>query len=312
MNMNSLLPRALTVVIALAVAWNCNLPTVCAADPVVDAVIKFKQDIPLPAKEPGVLVRLSVEEGARVTKGQEIGLIDDTEPQMQKKAARYARDAAAKRAQDDVEIRFSKAQAEVAHADYDQLLETNRIAAKAVTAVELRAKKLEWDRAVLAIEKSGKDQELAKYEWYTKQAELEAADLAINRRKIIAPFDGEVVEIQRKQDEWVNPGDPILRLVRRDVVRVEGKVDQREFDTHELQGSEVTVEVQLARGRTEKMTGRVVNVSPMLSYDGRFIVLAEVANRQAGENWILMDGQTARMTIHAKPTGAAAELSRKP
>jgi multidrug efflux pump subunit AcrA (membrane-fusion protein) len=310
--MNSLFLRALTVAMTLALAGNWDKSVAWAADPVVDALIKFKQDIPLPAKEPGVLVRLGVEEGAPVTKGQEIGLIDDSEPQMQKKAARYARDAAAKRAQDDVEIRFSKAQADVAHADYDQLLETNRIAPKAVTAVELRAKKLEWDRAVLAIEKSGKDQELAKYEWYTKQAELEAAELGINRRKIIAPFDGEVVEIQRKQDEWLNPGDSILRLVRRDVVRVEGKVDQREFDPHELAGSEVTVEVQLARGRTEKVTGRVVNVSPILSYDGRFIVLAEVANRQAGGNWILMDGQKARMTIHANPTGAAAELSRRP
>jgi multidrug efflux pump subunit AcrA (membrane-fusion protein) len=310
--MKSTMLRAVTIVIALAFAEFTDRSAVWAADPVVDAFIKFKQDILLPAKEPGVLVSLNVEEGARVTKGQEIGQIDDSEPQAQKKAARYARDAAGKRAQDDVEIRYSKAQADVAHADYDQLVETNLIAPKAVTAVELRAKKLEWDRAVLAIEKSGKDQELAKFEWYTKQAELDAADLAINRRKIIAPFDGEVVEIQRKQDEWVNPGDPILRLVRRDVVRVEGKVDQREFDPHELQGSNVTVEVQLARGRTEKVTGRVVDVSPVLSYDGRFVVLAEVANRQVGGNWILMDGQRAQMTIHANPTGAAAELSRKP
>jgi multidrug efflux pump subunit AcrA (membrane-fusion protein) len=312
MNMKSLILRALAITTALALIGNWNPSAIWAADPVVDALIKFKQDIPLPAKEPGVLVRLDVEEGARVKKGQEIGLIDDSEPQMQKKAARYARDAAAKRAQDDVEIRFAKAQAAVAEKDYEKLMETNLRAIGAVPAVEVRRAKLDWDRALLAIEKSSKDQELAKYEWHTKQAELEAAELGINRRKIIAPFDGEVVEIQRKQDEWVNPGDAILRLVRRDVVRVEGKISQREFDPQELKDSDVTVEVQLARGRTEKVSGRIVDVSPVLSYDGRFVVRAEVANRQAGGNWILMDGQQARLTIHVKPPGAAAELSRKP
>jgi multidrug efflux pump subunit AcrA (membrane-fusion protein) len=301
---------AIALAAALAVSAGPNGAAARADEPVVDALIKFKQDVQLPAKEAGVLVRLDVEEGARVTKGQEIGLIDDSQPQMQKKAARYGRDAAAKRAQDDVEIRFAKAQAEVAHAEYDVLVETNKIAPKAITQVEMRAKKLDWDRAILAIEKSTNDQALAKFEWYTKQAELEAADLAINRRKIIAPFDGEVVEIQRRQDEWVNPGDPILRLVRRDVVRVEGKVDQRDFDPHELKNANVTVEVLLARGRTEKVAGRVVDVSPVLSYDGRFAVLAEVDNRQAGGNWVLMDGQKAKMTIHVKP--AATEISRKP
>ena len=132
----------------------------------------------------------------------------------------------------------SKAQAAVAEKDYEKLLETNKRALGAVPAVEERRAKLDWDRAVLAIEKSGKDQVLAKFEAWTKQAEFEAADLAILRRKIIAPFDGEIVEIEHKQDEWVSPGDEILRLARRDVMHIEGDVAQRDFDPHEVQGCE--------------------------------------------------------------------------
>ncbi len=310
--MNRLFVRALAITIAVTFLVNWSQSAVQAADTVVDALVKFKEDISLPAKEPGVLMQLSVEEGDGVKKGQEIGLIDDSEPQKQKKVAGYALAGAVKRFKDDVEIRFSKAQAAVAQAEFEQLVETNRIAPKAITQMEMRTKKLEWDRSVLAIEKSGTDQELAKYEAWTKQAELEAADLAINRRKITSPFDGEVVEIERKQDEWVNPGDAILRLARRDVMHVEGAVEQSEFDPHELRGAQVTVEVQLARGRTEKVTGQIINVSPVLSYDGRYIVRAEVANRQAAGNWVLMDGQKARMTIHVNPSGPAAEVSRKP
>jgi multidrug resistance efflux pump len=310
--MQNTLLRTLVTAIALTTVPSLTRSAAQAADPVVDALVKFDKDIPLPAKEPGVLIHLTLKEGDSVKAGQEIGQIDDSEPQMQKKVARYALDAAVKKAKDDVEIRFAKAQADVAKAEYDVLRETNKIAPKAITQVELRAKKLEWDRAVLAIEKSGKDQELATLEAWTKKAELEAADMAINRRKIIAPFEGEIVEIQRKQDEWVNAGDPILRLARRDVMHVEGAVEQSDFDPHELTGSQVSVEVQLARGRTETVPGRVIHVSPVLSYDGRFIVRAEVANQQAAGNWILMDGQKAKMTIHVNTTGAPTEVSRRP
>jgi multidrug efflux pump subunit AcrA (membrane-fusion protein) len=303
--------RGLPKAIVLATLGVLFASATWAADPVVDALVKFKEDISLPAKEPGVLIRLGVKEGDEVKKDQEIGQIDDSQAQMQKKAARYSRDGAVQRASDDVEIRFSKAQAAVAEKDYEKLLETNRKAPGAVPAVEERRAKLDWDRAVLAIEKSGKDQMLAKFEAWTKQAEFEAADLAILRRKIIAPFDGEIVEIEQKQDEWVNPGDPILRLARRDVMHIEGTVGQRDFDPHEVKGAQVAVEVQLARGRTETVTGKIIYVSPVLSSNDRFLVRAEVENRQLGGNWILMDGQKARMTIR---TGAnvAPAVSRKP
>jgi multidrug efflux pump subunit AcrA (membrane-fusion protein) len=192
-------------------------------------------------------------------------------------------------------------------------LDTNLRVKGAVSDVEVRRAKLDWERAVLSIEKAGHDQELAKFEAYSKLAELKAADLAIGRRKVIAPFDGEIIELNRKQDEWVNPGDPILRLVRRDVMHVEGAVLQSEYDPDELQDRDVTVTVQLARGQSGSAPGRIVYVSPYLRGDGKYVVRAEVANTQnESGNWILMDGQTAQMTIHVDAASPAAEISRKP
>jgi multidrug efflux pump subunit AcrA (membrane-fusion protein) len=305
--------RLLTTVFALSLvasqAWGQT------ADPVINAVVKFKQDQDkeLPAKEPGVLVKLTVKQGDKVEAGQTIGLVDDTEPQMQKKVADYARAAAYKRAKDDVEVRFAKAQAAVAEKDYEKLVETNQRAARAVTDVELRRAKLDWDRAVLAIEKAGHEQELAKFEYFTKGAEYEAAEKAIERRAIVAPFGGEVVELHRKQDEWVNPGDPILRLARRDIMEVEGAVAQSDYDRSQVRGCNVTVEVQLAGGRSESLSGRIVYVSPVVRYDGMYLVRAEVPNREEAGDWMLPDGQPAKMTIHLNTAGApTAELTRRP
>ena len=42
---------------------------------------------------------------------------------------------------------------------------------------------------------------------------MEAAELAIQRRALKAPFDGTVVKVFRHVGEWVAPGDPVLQIV---------------------------------------------------------------------------------------------------
>jgi membrane fusion protein, multidrug efflux system len=195
------------------------------ADPTIAGVVRVMDQIKLPAKEPGVLVQLGVKEGTLVRAGQVLGKIDDSEPQMKKQSATAAYAGAYKRWKDDVEIRYAQAQAEVAKAKYEQLIEANKIAPKAIAAIDIKEAKLEWDHFMLAIEKSRHDQELAQYEALTKQAELSAANLAIDHRVIKAPFDGVVEEVKRKQDEWVQPGDTILTLLRLDTMQVEGAVE---------------------------------------------------------------------------------------
>jgi multidrug efflux pump subunit AcrA (membrane-fusion protein) len=261
--------------------------------------------IKLPAKEPGVLVQLAVKEGTQVKAGQVIGKIDDSEPQMKKMAALADYKGAYKRWKDDVEIRFARAQELVAKAKYEKMLESNRLTEKAVTEVELNEAKLDWDHFKLAIEKSIHDQELAQFEALTKQAEFNAAELAIQRRTIIAPFDGVVEEIKRKQEEWVQPGDTILTLLRLDTMHVDGAIEQSQYDPNEIQGCDVAMEVELARGRKATVRGKIVKVSNLVRSDGVYNVRAEVANLQEHGVWIVRDGLPAMLTIQLG-TGANA------
>jgi multidrug resistance efflux pump len=163
------------------------------------------------------------------------------------------------------------------------------------------------------IDKARHEQKLSQYDAYTKNAELEITKLAIQRRVITAPFDGMVEKKYRKQDEWVAPGDPILYLFRLDTVNVEGAVEQSKYDPHELLGCDVTVEVQLARGRKETVRGKITKVSSVVRLDGKFEVRAEVPNRQEHGTWLLRDGLLATMTIHLGTGGAAAtDVTRVP
>ena len=298
-------PLAVALIVLFVQSSYAQQPAAQPANPVIKGVVRVADQIKLPAKEPGVLVQLAVKEGSQVKAGQVIGKIDDSEPQMKKVAALADYKGAYNRWQDDVEIRFAKAQAEVAHADYDQLIETNKLADKAVAQVDIRKAKLDWDHFVLAIEKAIHDKELAKFEALTKQAEFDAAELAIKRRTIIAPFDGVVEEIKRKQEEWVQPGDTILTLLRLDTMHVDAAIEQSQYDPNEIQGCDVAMEVELARGRKTTVRGKIVKVSNLVRSDGVYNVRAEVANLQEHGVWIVRDGLPATLTIQLG-TGANA------
>jgi hypothetical protein len=104
----------------------------------------------------------------------------------------------------------------------------------------------------------------------------------------------------------VNPSDPIMEIFRLDTMQVEGAVPQSQYDSHELYGCEVTVEVEMARGRKETVPGRITKVSSIIRGDGMYNVRAEVANREEHGSWMLRDGLPATMTIHLGTGGRTA------
>lgn len=284
-----------------------------ANDPLIyDCLVQFEDHIKVPAPEAGVLVQLAAKEGSQVRQGEVLAKVYDDEVQMQKKAAEYALGAAYKAATDDIQFRYAEASAAVAKKKYESSMEANRRVEDSISQVDLDKDKLEWDAAVLSAEKAKHDQALAKFEYHQKKAERDASDLAIKRRTIVAPFDGEVLTLYRHQDEWVSPGDPIMQLVRLDAMRVEGALEQSSYDAHEVIGCDVTVEVELARGRKEQFPGRITFISSQVELDGTYLVRAEVANRQEYGRWLLSDQMKASMKIHLGTGTGAATVGQAP
>ena len=265
-------------------------------------------DIDCPAPEEGIIVHLGVKEGSETRAEETIAQIDDRDSQQALKIAQYALEAADARANDDVERRYSQAAAKVAEAEVDEMREANERVEKAVSPAEIRRAKLEHDRAILGIEKAEKDQQLNALDANTKRAELAAAEMAVDRRRVLSPFDGQILEVYREQNEWVRPGDPIVRIARLDKLRVDGWVYFNEHTPAEVDGCEVTIQVDVGRGRIEKATGRVVYVSPLAEgFDNpKYRVRAEIANRRQQNRWLISPGLDATMTIHLGTGGARA------
>ena len=130
------------------------------------------------------------------------------------------------------------------------------------------------------------------------KAQVDAAQEHIDRCKIKAPWDGIVDEVHRHTGDWVKPGDPVLRLVRMDYLRVKASLSVDEYSPHEVAGRPVTVLVKLARGVTETFKGKIAGVSPLVDGSNQFLVWAAIANKQRNKHYILRPGMEAEMTIH--------------
>ncbi len=262
------------------------------------AQVFFLNDLQLPAQEAGVLTRIDVSEGHDVTAGQLLALVDDRKPQLAKLAANLDQAAATARAEDNIDVDYAIASHDVALSELEKDLSINARSPGAVPDTEIQIKRLSEHRARLQIEKSKLDKRVAVLTAEVQGAAVKAADETIRRCRIEAEFDGEVVDVLKRKGEWVNVGEPVLRIARMDRLRVDGRLDAAQFDAHEIEGRPVTVTAQLARGRTADFRGRLVFVSQQVEAGNKYRVRAEVENRQENGEWVLRPGLPTSMVVH--------------
>lgn len=292
---------------------NTNFPAGQSTVLIPECNVAAAQELVISASDAGLLMELHVQEGSRVKEDDLIGKVDDREAKMQKEAARFGAIAAKKRAEDEINIEFTQKAHEVAQKEYELNQVLNQMQEGAVPFVEMERLKLDAERARLGAEKAIKDRELAKIDFDAKKAEYAVSEIAIDRRTVRAPTNGEVIELFRHRGEWVNPGDPILRLVQLDKLYVEGELSAGAAEPSELRGCEVTVEIALGGDRTVQASGRIIWVNPVPEWHGgqeySWHLRAEVPNELINGDWKLHPGTQAAMTIHLG-TGDNVRVSR--
>ena len=229
---------------------------------------------------------------------------------MEKRRAQAEHDQTLAKAESDVDVRYSQKAQGVAEMAFLKAKQSADRIPGSVTDVELERLKLEWEKTGLQIEQAELERRLAALDATSKGVEVEAADKAIERRVIRSPLAGEVEEVIPHQGEWLQPGDPLARVIRTDRLKVEGFVDATRFNPADVRDRPVTVEARLAGDRRETFQGRIVNVRPRME-SGSYRVLAEVDNRQDDGEWLLRAGQFVTMTVHSgQPPLPPAERKR--
>jgi multidrug efflux pump subunit AcrA (membrane-fusion protein) len=299
----------LTMAMTLAAPATANSPP---SEVFVDnCLVVSIEDQYVPGTEAGVLATLEAKEGMRVKQDQELGRTEYREAEAQLKIKKFDSAIADLKAKSTVAVEYAKKAADVAKAAHYKAQTANKGSEKTVAEIEVMKLLLEYEKAVLTIKKEKEGQEEAALTSQGKKAEVEAAEVALDRRILTAPFDGVIVEVKKHPGEWVAPGEGVVRIVRVDKLRVHGTLNSSLFGPGDVEGRRVTVNVSLPRGATIPIQGKIVFASPVVDVGGKLPVYAEIDN-PLDENGreIVRHGLEATMTIHLKdPAQAAAQVA---
>jgi macrolide-specific efflux system membrane fusion protein len=237
--------------------------------------------VEVPARDAAVLVSLAVQEGQSVTVNAPLGQLDDAEAQLAVQHSQLERDIAVNVARNDIRVRSAKKSAEVAAAELKRAQESIEKFSKSVSATDLDRLRLAAERATLEIDQAELDLTTAQLMAQSKENALSLAKRQAARRRLVAPIAGVVVQLHRQPGEWVEPGQPVVRLLRVDRLRASGFVDAKRAPTLKA-GQAVRVSVELPGLRETSFTGRMAFISPEVDpVNGQVRFWAEIENRDA-------------------------------
>lgn len=267
-----------------------------AAETVVEVesvVINLLAQAEVPAEEAGRLVEVVASEGRRVKAGAPLARIDDRDAVLEVSRAAITLEHAQEQAANDVKLRLAQQSLKLADLELKKAEEANRELDRVYSPSQIEKLKIEVEKARLEIELAQKDLAAAARAVKAAENELLIARRGVDRRAIVAPIDGVVVDVRRQMGEWLEPGETVVRLVRDDRLRAEGFVHVGQLKK-ELVGQPVELFVELpGEGRTS-FQGAVTFVATEANpINGQVRLWAEIDNHEKR----LRPGMPAEMVV---------------
>jgi macrolide-specific efflux system membrane fusion protein len=271
---------------------------------VESALVSLLEEVDVPAQVEGVLADLDAREGRLVEAGANLARIEDGEVRLTHERARIEYEIARKQAQNDLKLKSAKKSAEVARTELKRAVESVEKYKKSVSETELDRLRLALDRAELDVEQAVHDRETALLTSQLKETEMRLAQHAIDRRAIVSPISGMIVQVNVHRGEWVQPGKAVLRVLRVDRLRIEGFVPAKKL-TEDIVGRRATFTADLPGRAATEFEGAVVFVNPEVNpVNGQVRVWAEVENKKL----LLRPGMRGSLTIHPETAQTAKNV----
>ena len=268
---------------------------------VPSVLVTLAEQRSVPARESGILATVAVEDGHVVEEDQLLARIDDAESQLDKRRAEIELQIARRKSENNIKVRAARGAAAVAQSEYKRTLDARRRFPQSVTDSDLDRDRLTAERAELEVEQAEHDFGVEELTAQLKENELAVSVRNVERRQILSPISGVVVEVNRRRGEWVEPGEEVFRVLRIDRLRAEGFLSADQVRSN-LVGSRAVLRVSLAGQPNAEFEGKVTFVSPELDpLNNQVRFWAEIENRDR----LLRPGLQAALIIHA-PTATAA------
>lgn len=250
--------------------------------------------IQVAAQSDGLIQDLLAEEGQFVALGESLLTIDSRVAAAELQVAEKELEAAAKQAAQTAEVQYAEKAAAVSVEEYK--VEKELYEGNASTFSQLQRKKLEMDRSKLGIDVARVKHETEVLARDVAEAKLDAAKVKLGLYNVVAPYDGIIVERLRDRGEWIRAGEPVLKLMHMNEMKVEAVVELKDLSFSDLQNAPMKVKVQLNAAQVLEIPTKVEFVSPEV-IGNRVRLIAKIQNQKIGDTWLLGDGMIAQVEV---------------
>ena len=237
------------------------------------AQLQLIVNVEIAAREAGVIEKISAKEGNRVEEGEVLLQLDRDRAKANSITAKSEFEIAKAESENDIDLKFAKVSTEVSGKVYQRSLNAVKQFAKSVTVAELERLKLEFERACLSGEQAQRMSVVNGLNVDLRKAQLDLATAELDNRELKAPVSGVVVQVYRQVGEWVQPGEPVARVIDLSKLRVSCRCYLKDASPETI-SEEATFVL-----KDKEYKAKVVFASPEIDPDVQdFIVWAEVEN----------------------------------
>lgn len=226
----------------------------------VKGQITIIQEVEVPAQETGVIGKVLVKPGQRVTRGEKLGSLDDVDALLDLKRAKIEVQIAEQKSKSGIHVKLAQKGHLVALAELRRGEEAIEKYAKALSITEMDRLRFMAEQAELAIEQAQELQGLARLDLDLKKHEVAVAERKVQRHQFVSPLIGVVADVNHEEAEFVETGTPVFRVLRLDRLRFESRVSVTRAQAMKV-GQPIVINVQLEDGKTADLKAELTYIS---------------------------------------------------
>jgi macrolide-specific efflux system membrane fusion protein len=196
----------------------------------VSAQAELIHDVMIAVREPGILKKVLVKEGDWVKADQVIAELDRELNELELQSALMKQKVSELKATDDIDKRYSAKSKEVAAATFQRSQSAVANFPNSISKTEIEQLRLELERATLSIEKADFERKVAQAETDLYASEAAASKIKLEYRTVHSPIDGLVVEVPMQEGEWINAGQPLIRIVQLNRMRIKASMPSEQVN----------------------------------------------------------------------------------
>ena len=265
--------------------------------------VMVEHRVEIPAQERGILKSLAVELNQPVAADELLAGLDTELAELDLRVAKLEQLRAEELARDDADVKFQ----EIALQQVEEELRSYRSISNSVSESEIRRLTLGVEQAKVALIRAGHVRSRALSDDKLKGAAVEAAELRLLRRRIVAPRAGVVTAIKVHPGQSLEAGQTIMEIEDLEHLVIDRLVPISQVNAADLVGAEVRVDVPLPQSEAARLAGKITSYDPRVSSGGLVRMHARVKNVQRDGHWVLLPGREVTMHVAARGANQAAQ-----